>query len=469
LILGDSEVIDTAEFMRDYSTLDEVGLDFTSSAPEYKAAAIFFSQRPQNNLLYIGRWARTASHGVLRGAELTPSQQALSNFTGITAGALRISTDGVQHDLTGLNFSGAANLNGVAAILQTALAVAVAGSTVVWNANEERFIIKSPTTGTASAVSFSTAPPSGTDVGPLLGLNAAAGGPTPVPGIAAQSFLQGIVSAMDRSSDWYAVAVAASVMPSVSDYIAAAGAIEGAGTSRFFAITTQDQNVLDSTVTNDIMSQLKALGYGRSFPQYSSSSPYAAISSWARQSTVNYDANNTVITLMYKDEPGVVAENLSESQAATLKAKNGNVFVNYQNGKAILQWGTMANGDYVDERVGGDWLQNRITNDVWTLLASNPTKVPQTDAGMNMIANIINKAMDAAVNNGFVAPGIWNGPPIGQLVTGDFLRVGYYTFVPPINTQSQSDRAARKSVPIQVAAKQAGAVHTADVLVTVNR
>src|SRR6478609_2170605 len=143
LILGDSEVIDTAEFMRDYSTLDEVGLDFTSSAPEYKAAAIFFSQRPQNNLLYIGRWARTASHGVLRGAELTPSQQALSNFTGITAGALRISTDGVQHDLTGLNFSGAANLNGVAAILQTALAVAVAGSTVVWNANEERFIIKS--------------------------------------------------------------------------------------------------------------------------------------------------------------------------------------------------------------------------------------------------------------------------------------------------------------------------------------
>jgi hypothetical protein len=184
---------------------------------------------------------------------------------------------------------------------------------------------------------------------------------------------------------------------------------------------------------------------------------------------VNYDANNTVITLMYKDEPGVIAENLSESQASTLKAKNGNVFVNYQNGKAIIQWGRMANGDYVDERVGGDWIQNRITNDVWTLLASNPTKVPQTDAGMNMIGNVINQSLDAAVNNGFCAPGVWNGPPIGQLVTGDFLKFGYYTFVPPLNTQSQSDRAERKSVPIQVALKAAGAVHTADVLVTVNR
>jgi hypothetical protein len=469
LIFGDSEVIDTAEFMRDYSQLEEVGLDFSSDTPEYKAATLFFAQRPQNNLLYIGRWARTASHGVLRGAILTPSQQAMANFTGITAGALRLNIDGVQHDLTGLNFSAAGNLNGVAAIIQTALNTAVAGTTCVWNANEERFIIKSPTTGTASAVGYSTAPPSGTDIGPLLALNAAAAGPTPVPGIAAQSFLQGVISAMDRSSDWYAMVVAASTMPSVSDIVAAAGAIEGAGTSRFFAITTQDQNVLDSTVSNDIMSQLKALAYGRSFVQYSSKSPYAAVSAWARQSTVNYDANNTVITLMYKDEPGVIAENLSESQASTLKAKNGNVFVNYQNGKAIIQWGRMANGDYVDERVGGDWIQNRITNDVWTLLASNPTKVPQTDAGMNMIGNVINQSLDAAVNNGFCAPGVWNGPPIGQLVTGDFLKFGYYTFVPPLNTQSQSDRAERKSVPIQVALKAAGAVHTADVLVTVNR
>ena len=40
-----------------------------------------------------------------------------------------------------------------------------------------------------------------------------------------------------------------------------------------------------------------------------------------RMLTVNFNANNTTITLMYKQEPGIVAETLSSSQADTLAAK----------------------------------------------------------------------------------------------------------------------------------------------------
>jgi hypothetical protein len=469
LIFGDSDVVDTSERMRNYSQLEEVALDFPTNTPEYLAARTFFSQKPQNNFLYIGRWARTATRGRLRGASLTPAQQALANFTAITTGSVRFTIDGVQHDITGLDFSGALNINGVASTLQTALATAVAGTTVVWNAAEDRFVIESPTTGTASSVSYGSAAGTGTPVAALLGVTAAQGGPVPVPGVAPETLLQGVANVLDKSSDWYALGLAASVMPGVSDVIAAAGAIEAAGASRFFAVTTQDQGVLDPTVADDIASQLKALAYRRTAIQYSSSNPYAALSMWAKQSTVNYDANNTVITVMFKDEPGVTAENLSETQASTLKAKNCNVFVNYQNDKAIVQWGVMVNGDYIDERVGADWLQNRITNDVWNLLQGNPRKVPQTDAGMNQIANVVNSSLDAAVNNGWVAPGTWNGPTIGQTVFGSYLKSGYYVYQPPIATQSPTDRAARKAVPTQAAIKLAGAVHQADVLVTVNR
>lgn len=42
-------------------------------------------------------------------------------------------------------------------------------------------------------------------------------------------------------------------------------------------------------------------------------------------------------------------------------------------------------------------------------------------------------------------------------------------YQPPIATQSQADREARKSVTFQVAAKEAGAIHGADILVNVNR
>ncbi|MCT9017190.1 DUF3383 domain-containing protein, partial [Cupriavidus gilardii] len=46
---------------------------------------------------------------------------------------------------------------------------------------------------------------------------------------------------------------------------------------------------------------------------------------------------------------------------------------------------------------------------------------------------------------------------------------GYYVYAPPIALQSQADREARKSVSFQVAAKEAGAIHTVDILVNVNR
>ncbi|MFX5801658.1 DUF3383 family protein, partial [Acinetobacter baumannii] len=73
--------------------------------------------------------------------------------------------------------------------------------------------------------------------------------------------------------------------------------------------------------------------------QYSSSSPYAAASLFGRLLTTDFNANNTTITLMYKQEPGIVPESLTSSQADALQAKNGNVFVEYSNDTAIIQYG----------------------------------------------------------------------------------------------------------------------------------
>jgi hypothetical protein len=64
---------------------------------------------------------------------------------------------------------------------------------------------------------------------------------------------------------------------------------------------------------------------------------------------------------------------------------------------------------------------------------------------------------------------VWNSAGFGTLNQGDFLAKGFYVYAPAVATQNQSDREARKSVPIQVAAKLAGAVHTIDVQITVNR
>ena len=142
LVVGSTPaVIDVAERLRLYTSLDGVAQDFGTTAPETLAATLHFSQDPQPAQLYVGRWAQSATAGNLHGAVLTPSQQLLSNFTAISNGSLRISVDGTQRDLTALNFSGALNLNGVAQILQTALAAVASGSTVKWDSVQKLSLI----------------------------------------------------------------------------------------------------------------------------------------------------------------------------------------------------------------------------------------------------------------------------------------------------------------------------------------
>jgi hypothetical protein len=107
------------------------------------------------------------------------------------------------------------------------------------------------------------------------------------------------------------------------------------------------------------------------------------------------------------------------------------------------------------------------------LLYGNP-KIPQTDAGITQIINVINQACDKYVKIGFVAPGTWNGSAIlnddGKgLATGDTLTKGYLVLSESLSDQSQADRDARKAPPIYVAVKLAGAVEFVTIQVDVNR
>ena len=124
---------------------------------------------------------------------------------------------------------------------------------------------------------------------------------------------------------------------------------------------------------------------------------------------------------------------------------------------------------YFDEIHGLDWFQNAVQNECYNLLYTSSTKIPQTDAGSNQIVNTINAVCEEAVNNGLVAPGVWNADGFGQLQRGDFLKSGYYIYAQPMAQQAQSEREQRKAPPIQVAIKLAGAIQEMDIIVNVNR
>lgn len=461
LIIGSTDVIDTVERIRSYSNLEGVGGDFGSTDPEYLAAARFFSQVPQPSLVYVGRWAKTAAHGRLTGGVLTAAQQILSAWTVISAGSFAIAIDGTTQTLTGLDFTDALNLPGVAAVINADLD----GATVTWDANNARFVIASDSTGPSSSVGFATAAGSGTDISAQMKITAATAG-TPAPGIAAETLTHAVEAFVDKSGDWYAAIVAVTVDD--DEFLDAASVVEGFGKKRIIGLATTDSTVLDPTSTDDLAYRADALGLKRTFIQYSASR-YAIASFFGRAATVDFTGSKTTLTMKFKQEPGIAAETLTETQAATLKAKHCNVFVNYDNDTAIIQEGVVSAGWYFDEVHGLDWLENAIQTAVWNLLYTSTTKVPQTNAGMALIAARIENVLHQGVVNGLIAPGQWNAAGFGALEQGDYLETGYYVYAPDISSQAQSDREARKSVPFQIAVKLAGAVHSVVISVNVNR
>jgi hypothetical protein len=464
LVVGDSDVVDSVERLRLFTSLDAVAAEFGTSAPEYFAAALYFGQTPQPSIFYAGKWIRVDEAGQLKGGILSSAQQTLTNFTAVVDGALDITIDGVEQNVIGLNFSAALNLSGVAAILDAG----ISGASVSWDAVNSRFTVTSATTGIASSVSFASAPDLGTDVSTLFRLKSTDEGYL-IAGADAETLVDAVQAIANISADWYGLYVASSVIPTTNEYLAVAAFIEGSGLSRIFGITSNATAILDSAQTTDIASQLKALGYKRTFIQYSSKSAYASASIFGRAFTVNFDGSNTTLTIKFKQEPGVSAETITASQAATLRDKNCNVFVKYNNDTNIIQEGVMVNGFFFDEVHGTDWLQNAVQTAVYNLLYTSPTKIPQTDAGINVITTTIAQVLTQAVVNGLVAPGQWNAPGFGALNQFDTLETGYYIYAPPVASQLQADREARKAPVIQVAIKLAGAVHFVDIIINVNR
>lgn len=471
LIVGQSDVIDTKQRVRSYSSLTAVGADFGTTDPEYLAAETFFAAKPTPASVLLGRWAQTATAGRLVGGALTQAQQALTNFTTVTTGALEIAVDaGSATTVTGINLSTAQNLSGVASLIQTALVAGELNCTVTWTGSQ--FVIKSDTTGAASKVTMPVAPGSGTDLSPLLGLTAAAGAYSVV-GIAAESLLAAVTALDGLATSWYWLSTDACTSQQASDVEAVSAYVQASSNPHAYFTTVQDPNAPVADETSDVGSALQqalaAAEPARTGGQYSTTNPYAACGIIGRGCTINWLGSNTAINFMWQPEPGVAAETLVSGQADALDAKRYNYLANYANGAAVLENGVMFGPNFIDEVVGADWLANYVQANVFTFMAGIGTKVGQDDDGVHSIENNIVGSLEQGVANGLLGPGVWTGPPVGELATGDMLDTGYYVYAPPIALQDLTSRGLRKTPPIQIAAKLKGATNTANILLNLNR
>jgi hypothetical protein len=461
-IIGKSTKLPTGDRIRSYSDMDGVGADFSSTDEEYKAAQIYFSQSPRPQTLMISRRFDAATKAELLGG--VNYEKSLPIWNVITNGGFDITIDSVLEQVVGCDFTGLVSFNAIAAEIQSQLQLVSAGATCVFDGL--RFIVRSATSGTLSTINYTSLPTgagSPVNIGVLMATDVAGLGVV-TQGKALETISDSLDSLHDISQAWYGFTFTAELLE--ADLKEAAAWAEAR--TKVFGFTTKASNVLDSSVTTDIGSWMKSNLYNRTFWVWDDNDSYMIISAFARAFTVNFNEQNSTITLKFKQLPGTTPSDLTETQRLAIVGKKGNYYTTFGD-SIMLAEGWMSSGQFFDERHGLDWLQNAIETNVFGYLLTRTTKVPQTDKGVAAIVSQVESALYEAVRNGLLAPGQWNGFDLGEVTSGDYLAKGFYVYAQPVRDQNQSDREQRKAPPIQAICKGAGAIHFVDVTVTFER
>jgi hypothetical protein len=415
---------------------------FSTASAEYICAQIYFSQSPPPQAIYIGR------------QDLTAIQTAVAT-TG-NAG-----NNYVVGDIITAIQGGASN--GQLRVATVAAGAVTSLTTIIGQQ------------GTAYTVANGLATTGGSGTG--LEVNITALGETP---------LQAVQACRAANATWYPVM---STVAAAADHIAIASWTQSQiGT--IYLGTDSEANVLNGVAANTFKT-IYANACSRTWMQYATTQSgllpnqvYFVAAVMGCFLAANSQKANSAFTMKFSAGVplvGVSTEPLSTTQIANIEGAvpglgpNGNLFLNYANSYNILEQGTMmAPSVYLDQIVGLDVLGANIQSAIMNLMVSVP-KVPQTDAGQQLLIQAVESACAQAALVGFIAGGVWFGQTIplsstaNMVAPGQALPLGFIVASPKYATLSLAQIIARQAPPIYVAIIESGAVHfvTIQVLVQV--
>lgn len=422
---------------------------------------------------------------ILTGGTVTPA-----SLTSISDGAFKISVNGDEKDITGLDFQSADDINGVVSVLSGKLT----GVTVT--SAENKLIITTTETGSAATLSYASAGSAGTDVSSLLGLTAAGGASLtngtekPVVDISAILGLTQETGASLAASGYKAGGITEELAANRA-YIQSIGSnaygwsldaeyrdtqdaqdfaswVNGLGVEGVSCIVTNNPNVLSASDTSNIAYICNSMNYqGVATFYHDNAQMYPDVAYLATLQSVNYSLANSVLDMKFKNLGSIPAVNLPDlnTNLSTLDNKRCNT---------ITYWGTrdalcVRNGDQASSLWRSDlWVNicNYIAElkiNVANVFLRNK-KVPYTTAGQTLLTSAITKTCDAYVTNGsfadreYAASTAENGVSLAKA----------YTITPqPISSSTPAQRRAGTGTPYTVVLNDSGSMRSVAISVEV--
>lgn len=254
-----------------------------------------------------------------------------------------------------------------------------------------------------------------------------------------------------------------------SEYAAASTAVE-AMKNRVLALPSSSTGAfagIFNTVKNNTHTKCLYYSYGTDATNAALNARIFAAAYLSKAMSVNYGGSNTTMTMNLKDLAGIKADtNITETVLGQCETVGADCFPSIEGLPKVIS--NAQGGLYFDQVLNQIWFVNAIQRNVFNVLATTRTKIAQTDANLEIITKAIRQVCNQAITNGYLAPGTWNSSDTFG-VYEDFFRnieeFGFYIYHIPVAEQSQTDRQARKAPLYQIAGKEAGAVHSANILI----
>lgn len=247
-----------------------------------------------------------------------------------------------------------------------------------------------------------------------------------------ETITEALTAIDNERSDWYALAIESRVL---ADQEEAAAYIQVQ--RRIAGFADDDVEMYNPASVGDLAKNLNDNARSRSYSMYQgeAATKYPEMAWFGRC----LPAEPGSLTWKFKTLSGIVADPITGTQRSALRAKKSNYY-NEVSSVNIVEEGWMADGSFIDEIRGVDWLHARMQEAIFALLVNAP-KVPYTDQGIDLIINEMEAVGRRAINQGI-------------LVEGSFV-----VTKPVISEISFNDRASRILPDIKFEGVLQGAVH----------
>jgi hypothetical protein len=469
VLTSETGVITSAERYRMYQDAQSVELDWGTASVVTQYANTVFGTRPNainfGGSLIVGLHRAAAETVPASAATLKSIQHVettlISQLQTISDGSFSITVDGSPVAASALDFSSAIDLDDVAAILDTA----ITGATV--SVNNGYFTVTSSTTGATSLMAFMVPGASGTFVGGILGMSDGSGATltqgaasTVLPIETKVESLSALKAKINFKGACFTDLMLDAEVPAVAAWA------QANQTLVYNVFTGQTYLAVDPS--NPVW-QVKLSSQTSFRMLYSKTgNRLMAASYMARTHTVNFNAENSAITMNLK-ELNVPAESMDgQTEINAAKRVGLDIYVTIKDTPVVLTSGA---NDYVDNVYNIIAFIDAIQTDMFNLLKGTGTKIAQTTRGTNQITGQAEKTTRGFVRAGVFAPGTWSSPDsFGNFDTfnRNIEQFGFYWLIGLLKDQPQADRQARKSPVLQGAVKNAGAIHSVDIIINFN-